>query len=174
MLNNWFGDAGVWKSSKFSDLPEVWVDAPETVAHFLVVAGGLSLMLSRASENEVKRSLTYSSALHGLLRRELKQHGRVSATAELLNEVMHECGHLVDSATRNSLKACLAARVEYDAARRGSAPSPLPGSSKPRLSKDDVDSSTSGNSTPNGKGGLSWLAGLRSRGQKDPTPPGAS
>lgn len=147
MLTRLFGEAGVWKSSKFSDLPELWVDASETAAHFLVVAGGLSLMLSRASENEVNKRLTCSSALHSLLRRELKEYGRSSASAELLNQVFHECGHLVDSATRSSLKACLEPRMQYDAARRGAALCTRSGASNSRLSKYDAESSSSGDST---------------------------
>lgn len=110
MFKKLFGAAGVWKSSAYSDLPEVWIDAPETVSHLLVIAGGLSLLLSRASEKEVNSRLINARYLHSLLRRELKQHRRSSATGELLNEVLHECGHLVDSATKESLKACLEAR----------------------------------------------------------------
>ncbi len=175
LLKNLFQANGIWKSSEYSDLPEVWVEAPETVGHFLVIAGGLSLLLSRASEVEVKRSLVYTRYLHRLLREELKQDTRSSASAEILNNALHECGHLVDAATRNSLKACLQARMRYDAGRRerGEAESePMPasqfaaGSSGPMAAK---SSDYPGESAP-----FSWRSVLKLRARKDPALPGPS
>jgi hypothetical protein len=119
--------AKAWRTSRFSDLPELSVEASDTTNNFLIVAGGLSLLLSRTSAENIRRSYASTVELHLLLTRELRRHGRTSAGAELLNDVLHEAAHLVDPATRAALKSCFEARVAYEGQRRsrlssGSAP----------------------------------------------------
>lgn len=85
---------------------------------FLIVAGGLALVLSRHSAEGIRTSYPATNELYLLLRRELARHGRTSASAELLNDVMHETAEETDPATRQALRACFDARLAYEARRR--------------------------------------------------------
>lgn len=114
MLGNIFNSAKAWRTSAFSELPQVQPEAPDLIQHFCIIAGGLALILSRHTAIEVRCNFRSTLELYQELRYQLRKVGRSSASAELLNDVMHEVAQVADAHTRASLKICLHARTEYE------------------------------------------------------------
>lgn len=128
MLNTLFARNGysVWKPATYTDLPALSDTVVPTTNHFLVLAGGLALVLSRQTKATIERSYPHTRELYEVLRRELKRYGRTGATSELMLETFHEVAELLDPATRNSLRECIRARQQYDVDRRRSVNSQPP------------------------------------------------
>lgn len=120
MFNSVFGP-GVWRhaDSQISELPQPNPEASSTVAQFLLLAGGLALVLSRCPPSSVRRDFSATDELYRLLRKELRRERRTSATAEMLLDAAHECSEHLDPASRRALRHCLEARRVFEARRRG-------------------------------------------------------
>lgn len=96
-------------------LPE---GANEVSQQFVVVAGGLGLILSRTQPRAIEAHFPRTKALYELLFTELRKYGKTSAGADLINEVMHEVAEHADPTTMKALKSCFRDRVEYDQRKR--------------------------------------------------------
>ena len=116
---NIFSGARAWSTSTFSELPEIKSDAPQTLQHFCVVAGGLALILSRLSPLEIRTRFRATEELYRSLRHQLRKRGKTNADVDMISEVMHEVAQVADPHTRSSLKACLHARSSYEQERAG-------------------------------------------------------
>lgn len=103
---------GVWRASPFADLPQVPRNGSELSRHYFVLAGGLALILSRATRSELSGSLNATHMLYQVLRRELPLAG-AHVEATLLGEAQHEIGDLADPRTKASLRFC----YEYESRR---------------------------------------------------------
>lgn len=113
--------SGAWRNSPYSDLPEVSRGDTELTRHYLVIAGGLALILSRATAPELGAGLQATQELHEHLRRELRL-GIVDADPALLGEVMHEIDELADPRTKVSLRHCYDVQVQRALRRKRRAP----------------------------------------------------
>lgn len=102
----WLVSRRVWIRSSYSDLPTLALGATPLMQHWLMVAGGLALILSRAQPAEIAGSYASTRQLHGELRRSLRLRQVPAASAELLNETMHEIARIADPLTRTALRAC--------------------------------------------------------------------
>lgn len=101
----------VWIASRYSGLPEISSDLPSSTRLLLVIAGGLSLVLSRLSDEESGRKYPYTRQLLMLLRKELRASGKTSASGALVTKVVHEVSQLVDPSTEAALKRFVDARA---------------------------------------------------------------
>jgi hypothetical protein len=113
-----FSGGKAWSASAFSDLPEIRADAPATLQHFCIVAGGLALILSRLSPIEMRTKFRATEELYRCLKHQLRKMEKTNADAELISDVMHEVAEVADPHTRISLKTCLEARSTYEQQRR--------------------------------------------------------
>lgn len=110
---------GVWKHS-VTELPQLEppsASSNPTIRQFLLLAGGIALVLSRCPPERREAQLPRASRLYTLLRRELKRYGRTSASATLLLEAWHETSGLLDPVSNEAFRHCLAARQRYEGFR---------------------------------------------------------
>lgn len=117
MIKRILNPDSAWETSTFSDIPSLPESASETIRHFCIVAGGLALILSRNRDAAIERHYAHAAELYELLGRELRKYGKTSASAELINNVMHEVAEVADPLTMASLKKCLEFRRRHDASR---------------------------------------------------------
>lgn len=140
--------SGAWRNSPYSGLPEVARGDTELARHYLIIAGGLALILSRASSVELAGGLAATQELHEQLRRELRL-GSVEVAASLLAEALREVDELADPRTRASLRHCYevqakrALKRKRRAQQRGTTPSSLMGArSSQRADDPDQEAAT--------------------------------
>lgn len=122
MLDFVFHPGGVWRQAdaQVSELPQPNPEAPSAASQLLFVAGGLALVLSRCSAQQIQRDFPCTNELYRLLRRELRHRGTTTASAALLLDSFHEVSELLDRASRDALRRCLETRRAIEgAARRG-------------------------------------------------------
>lgn len=117
MIKKLLNPDSAWETSTFSDIPALPESASEAVRHFCIVAGGLALILSRNRDAAIEKHYAHAAELYELLGRELRKHGKTSASAALINNVMHEVAEVADPLTMGSLKKCLEFRRRHDEKR---------------------------------------------------------
>lgn len=120
-LMSWGSPQGAWNASDLA-LPAVDAGADPATQRWCVVAGGLALILSRLSATERSARFACTHALYLAARRDLRQHHTVSASPELLSEVMHEIADVADALTRTCLRACFQASLAQPVAEGQPAP----------------------------------------------------
>jgi hypothetical protein len=122
LLAQWMTSKGSWRCGEFSDLPAPARDADAAVQQWTIVAGGLALILSRASAPETAERFAATLQLYDLLRERLRQRLRVGASAALLGETMHEIAAVADPMTKTALQARFQAALQ----KRAGEPSTQP------------------------------------------------
>lgn len=115
-LIGWFALSRAWSASHL-ELPELDASADPALQRWCAVAGGLALILSRASPSECAARFSCTGTLYELVQRQLRQSQPVVAAAELVGEVMHEVADVADPVTRRCLRACFDASLRRP--RRG-------------------------------------------------------
>lgn len=115
LLAQWMTSKGSWHCGEFSDLPMPGRDAGPALQQWTIVAGGLALILSRASPAEASERFPASLQLYDLLREALRQRVPVGAGAGLLGEAMHEIAPIADPLTKTSLQARFQAALQKTA-----------------------------------------------------------
>jgi hypothetical protein len=110
-LMQWAGSQGNWARSDFGGLPAVQHDASPLLQRWQVVAGGLALVLSRASRTERDARFHATNRLYQGLRRRLRQGAAIDASTELIQDVMHEIAGVADAQTTQCLRACFDASL---------------------------------------------------------------
>jgi hypothetical protein len=136
-LMKWAGSQGNWAQSDFGGLPSVQREADPLLQRWQVVAGGLALLLSRASRTERDARFRAANRLYRGLRNRLRQGAPIDASTELIQDVMHEIAGVADVQTTQCLRACfdaslgregidsrLGLRQERDTSRMNSQPRP--------------------------------------------------
>lgn len=105
---------GIWRVSDNAELPQLDHDAGAAANHLLVLAGGLALTLSRCSDAEKRLCYPHATLLYALLRKELSQHGKTTASSGLLLDAFHETSDKLDMHSKQAFKRCLDARIRYE------------------------------------------------------------
>jgi hypothetical protein len=108
-LARWLGFNGAWARSAFSDLPRLNRGADPHVDQWLVLGGGLGLILSRLDKSERAGRFRRSNELFKLIRRQLKRGHSISVPARLVGDVMQEVAGVADPMTLSSLRQCFTA-----------------------------------------------------------------
>lgn len=110
--------SGVWRHSSENELPIVTDERSRqnpATHQFLVLAGGIALVLSRANPDQQRRRFRATAKLYELLKSELQRYGRTSATGMHLLDSFHEVAQELDPLSREAFKLCLEWRRQYEA-----------------------------------------------------------
>jgi hypothetical protein len=110
---------GIWRASDYAELPQLDHEGTGAANQLLVVAGGLALTLSRCTPAEQRQAYPNAMHLYGVLKKELRQQGKTTASAELLLDAFHETSEQLDQHSRQAFHRCLEARVCYERMNAG-------------------------------------------------------
>lgn len=115
---NWVrASSSGWLRSPFGDLPTLRAD--DTPAHqtWLILAGGLGLILSRASKTELESRFVATHHVYRIARARLHKRRLPKPDPVLLRDALQEIANLADPMTREAGRECLARAVERQAAK---------------------------------------------------------
>ncbi len=106
--------SGIWRAAGHAELPLLVRDGGALPNQLLLLAGGLALTLSRCCPEDQGRHYPRAAQLYALLRRELRQHGKTTASSSLILDAFHETSEHLDPNSRQAFHKCLDARVQYE------------------------------------------------------------
>jgi hypothetical protein len=138
---SWVRAAGGWVRSPFGDLPALRADDAMTHQTWLILAGGMALILSRASKAELETRYAATRQVYAVARARLEKKRLPKPDATLLRDALHEIANLADPMTKEAGRECLM-RVVERLARKSGAPAPV--SSNPPTSSQSTASLTPG------------------------------
>lgn len=118
MLNWIRKESPRWQRSVFADLPILRQGSSRSLQNWLVLAGGLALILSRATQDELKHRFPCSQYLYEELRGKLRTpRSLLSVGPDVVGEALHEIAGVADpmtsAAARACFDACLAAEKRF-------------------------------------------------------------
>lgn len=119
---SWVRATGGWLRSPFGDLPVLRADDPQVHQTWLILAGGIALILSRASKAELDTRFCASRQVYALVRARLEKRRLPKPEPTLLRDALHEIANLADPMTKEAGRECLARTVERMARKSGAAP----------------------------------------------------
>ena len=102
-LLRWIKPRPNWIRSSPFELPAIGPQQETALRQWTLVAGGLALILSRASEVELAQRFRCSQLLHLMVRRALLQNQPVRVPIDCLADTMHEIAELADPVTKRAL-----------------------------------------------------------------------
>lgn len=138
---SWVRATGGWLRSPFGDLPVLRADDPQVHQTWLILAGGIALILSRASKAELETRFNAARQVYALIRARLEKRRLPKPEPTLLRDALHEIANLADPMTKEAGRECLARTVERMARKAGAAtpasagPSSLQSTSAPPSSQ---------------------------------------
>lgn len=134
-----------WVRSPFGDLPRLRAD--DAMAHqtWLILAGGMALILSRASSAELKERFAATRQVYAIARTRLEKRRLPKPDAALLRDALREIANLADPMTKEAGRECLN-RVVERGARKGGTPSTV--SSNPPASTQSAAASLATGQAP--------------------------
>ena len=137
---SWVRAARGWVRSPFGDLPLLRAD--DAMAHqtWLILAGGMALILSRASEAELESRFAATRQVYGIARSRLETRRLPKPAPLLLRDALQEIANLADPMTREAGRECLARAVERESRKSGVAP--VESSSPPTASQSTATHTT--------------------------------
>jgi len=138
---SWVRATGGWLRSPFGDLPVLRADDPQVHQTWLILAGGIALILSRASKAELETRFNAARQVYALVRARLEKRRLPKPEPTLLRDALHEIANLADPMTKEAGRECLM-RVVERLARKSGAPAPV--SSNPPHSSQSTASQTTG------------------------------
>jgi hypothetical protein len=125
---SWVRATGGWLRSPFGDLPVLRADDPQVHQTWLILAGGIALILSRASKAELETRFFAARQIYALTRARLEKRRLPKPEPTLLRDALHEIANLADPMTKEAGRECLSRTVERMARKSGAA---LPASTGP-------------------------------------------
>lgn len=118
---SWVRATGGWLRSPFGDLPVLRADDPQVHQTWLILAGGIALILSRASKAELDTRFCAARQVYALVRARLEKRRLPKPEPTLLRDALHEIANLADPMTKEAGRECLARTVERMARKSGAA-----------------------------------------------------
>ena len=109
---SWVRGSSGWERSPYGDLPSLRVD--DTPAHqtWLILAGGIGLILSRASKAELSSRFAAARQVYAHAHGRLQKRRLPKPEPELLRDALQEIANLADPMTKEAGRECLARTVE--------------------------------------------------------------
>lgn len=121
---SWFSSASGWTRSAYGELPQLQVDDSSTHQTWLIFAGGLALILSRASRSELEARFAAARKVYAIAHARLKKRKLPKPDPRLLRDALKEIANLADPMTKEAGRECLERAVERATPQaRGSAAS---------------------------------------------------
>lgn len=102
----WLRKEADWQRSPFAALPAIGDSNSRSERAWLVLAGGLALILSRASTPELDHRFSKSRELYEELHQQCASRQRIQIDPELMSDVVHEIAGVADPMTAAAAKAC--------------------------------------------------------------------
>lgn len=130
-----------WVRSPYGDLPVLRVDDAQVHQTWLILAGGIALILSRASRSELESRFAAARHVHAIARARLAKKRLPKPDPELLRAALKEIANLADPMTREAGRECLARATERSSRKAGTG-APV-SSSAPRSTASAVSVATS-------------------------------
>lgn len=118
---SWVRATGGWIRSPFGDLPALRAEDSSAHQTWLILAGGIALVLSRASASELQSRYAAARQVYAIARARLHKSRLPKPDAELLRVALEEIGNLADPMTREAGRECLARCLERAARSRPAA-----------------------------------------------------
>ncbi|NNU44328.1 hypothetical protein [Ramlibacter montanisoli] len=94
-------------------------DDPQVHQTWLILAGGIALILSRASKAELETRFCAARQVYALVRARLEKRRLPKPEPTLLRDALHEIANLADPMTKEAGRECLARTVERMARKAG-------------------------------------------------------
>ena len=116
---SWVRANSGWLRSPFGDLPLLRADDPQAHQTWLILCGGIALILSRASRAEVDERFAAERQVYDIARARLAKRRLPKPEPTLLRDALQEIGNLADPMTREAGRECLARTVERIARKSG-------------------------------------------------------
>jgi len=113
----WVRATGGWVRSPFGDLPSLRVEDASVHQTWLILAGGIGLILSRASKSELGSRFAAAREVYAIARTRLHKRRLPKPDPHLLRDALHEIANLADPMTKEAGRECLARLVERMAAK---------------------------------------------------------
>jgi hypothetical protein len=114
---SWVRASSGWARSAYGDLPALRADDTAVHQTWLIFAGGLALILSRASRTELQSRFAAARQVYDVARTRLGKRRLPKPEPELLRDALQEIGNLADPMTKEAGRECLDRCVERVAAR---------------------------------------------------------
>lgn len=114
-LFEWLKPKGVWQRSPLFELPLLGEDVPADLKQWCALAGGLALLLSRSTEQEIAARYQAARAVFVDIRRSLEQSRTPAVRRKQLILVAHEIDTVADPLTRAACRACMRAPLRPEA-----------------------------------------------------------
>jgi hypothetical protein len=116
---SWMRATGGWVRSPFGDLPMLRVDDAAIHQTWLILAGGMGLILSRASRAELDSRFAAAQQVYVIARTRLQKKKLPKPEVELLRDALQEIANLADPMTKEAGRECLTRTVERAVKARG-------------------------------------------------------
>lgn len=143
---SWVRATGGWVRSPYGALPMLRVDDTPVHQTWLILAGGLGLILSRASRAELETRFAAARQVYAIAYARLNKRRLPKPDPTLLRNALQEIANLADPMTREAGRECLARCVERVAAKGRGAD--LPSTSAASLHSSQVTPSVSTQAAP--------------------------
>ena len=114
---SWVRATGGWVRSPYADLPTLRVDDTPVHQTWLILAGGLGLILSRASRAELETRFAAARQVYAIVYSRLNKRRLPKPEPTLLRDALQEIANLADPMTKEAGRECLARCVERVAAK---------------------------------------------------------
>ena len=114
---SWVRGKGGWVRSPYGNLPRLRVDDTPVHQTWLIFAGGLALILSRASRSELESRFTAARRVYAIIHARLRKRRLPKPDPLLLRDALKEIANLADPMTREAGRECLARTVDRASAQ---------------------------------------------------------
>lgn len=131
---SWVRATGGWVRSPYGNLPMLRVDDTPVHQTWLILAGGLGLILSRASRAELETRFAAARQVYAIVHSRLNKRRLPKPEPTLLRDALQEIANLADPMTREAGRECLARCVERVAAKGRASDPPSTSTASPASS----------------------------------------
>jgi hypothetical protein len=119
---SWVRGTSGWEPSRYGELPRLRADDTQVHQTWLIFAGGLALILSRASRAELESRFAASRKVHAIAYGRLRKRRLPRPEPELLRNALREVSNLADPMTLEAGRECMLSLLERaSGSRRGMA-----------------------------------------------------
>jgi len=109
---SWVRGTSGWEPSRYGELPRLRADDTQVHQTWLIFAGGLALILSRASRAELESRFAASRKVYAVAYGRLRKRRLPKPEPELLRNALREVSNLADPMTLEAGRECMLRLLE--------------------------------------------------------------